>query len=71
MRAERERQRFFDARSVLKGAELLGKHKKLFTERHEHTGKDGAPIEFSDHEAAAKLAAILNAARTRKSKGKP
>lgn len=29
-----------------KGAlELLGKHLKLFTEKHEHTGKGGGPIE--------------------------
>lgn len=26
---------------------LLGKHLKLFTEKHEHTGKDGAPL-FGD-----------------------
>lgn len=55
----------FDAGNVLRGAELLGKHLVLFTEKHEHSGKDGAPIEFSDHEAAAKLAAILNAVRER------
>lgn len=28
----------------LKADELLGKHLKLFTEKHEVTGKDGAPI---------------------------
>lgn len=33
---------------------------------HEHSGPDGKPIEFNDHEAAAKMAAILNAARERK-----
>jgi len=35
--------------------ELLGKHLKLFVERHEHTGKDGGPIqteELSPLEAA-------------------
>ena len=31
--------------AALKGKELLGKHLKLFTERHELTGKDGGPIE--------------------------
>jgi DNA-binding XRE family transcriptional regulator len=36
---------------------------------HEHSGPEGKPIEFSDHEAAAKLAAILNAAASRKSGG--
>ena len=49
-----------------KALELLGKHLKLFTDKVEHTGKDGEPIQFSDHEAAAKLAAILNAAKARK-----
>jgi phage terminase small subunit len=34
----------FDSKGVLKGCELLGKHLKLFTEKHEHTGKDGGPI---------------------------
>jgi phage terminase small subunit len=28
--------------------ELLGKHLKLFTEKVEHTGKDGGPIEVTD-----------------------
>jgi phage terminase small subunit len=31
----------------------LGRHYKLFVERHEHTGQDGGPIEFAD--AKAKL----------------
>jgi phage terminase small subunit len=34
----------FDSKGVLKGCELLGKHLKLFTEKHELTGKDGGPI---------------------------
>ena len=34
----------FDAQAVLKGAELLGKHLKLFTEKMEHTGKDGKDL---------------------------
>ncbi|MGY2438571.1 terminase small subunit [Pseudomonas sp. SDO52101_S400] len=34
----------FDAKNVLKGFELLGKHLKLFTERHELSGPDGGPI---------------------------
>jgi phage terminase small subunit len=37
----------FDATGVLKGAELLGKHLKLFTDKTEITGKDGAPIQHS------------------------
>ncbi len=32
------------ASDVYKGAELLGKHLKLFTDRQEITGKDGAPL---------------------------
>lgn len=59
----------FDSNGANKALELLGKHLKLFTEKHEHTGKDGAPIQFNDHEAAAKLAAILDAARSRKPVG--
>jgi len=35
----------FDSNAVLKGAELLGKHLKLFTDKVEHTGKDGGPIQ--------------------------
>lgn len=34
----------FDSKGVLKGCELLGKHLKLFTEKHEHTGADGGPV---------------------------
>lgn len=36
----------FNPMGVLKGAELLGKHLKLFTEKVEHTGKDGGAIEI-------------------------
>lgn len=32
----------------------------------ELTGRDGGPVQLSDHEKAAKLAAILNAAKVRK-----
>lgn len=30
----------------LKAWELLGKYKKMFTEKHEHSGLDGKPIEY-------------------------
>lgn len=35
----------FDANAVLRGAELLGKHLKLFTDKVEHTVPSGAPDE--------------------------
>jgi phage terminase small subunit len=45
--------------SALKGNELLGKHLKLFTERHEHSGPDGGAIQLqavSDEELDQKIA---------------
>lgn len=66
-----------DARSVIghlkkvrfhdktKALELLGKHLKLFTEKHEHTGKDGAPIDvnyatkLSDEQLQAQIHTLL------------
>jgi phage terminase small subunit len=41
-KAERSK-RYGDA---LKGKELLGKHLKLFTEKHEHGGVGGGPVQF-------------------------
>lgn len=38
---------FEDWQAALKGNELLGKHLKLFTEKHEHTGPNGGPIEHT------------------------
>lgn len=35
----------FDSGAVLKGAELLGRYRKMFSDKVELTGKDGAPIE--------------------------
>lgn len=52
----------FDSKAVLRGAELLGKHLGMFTEKHEHTGKDGGPIETiekSDRELAKGIAFLL------------
>lgn len=37
----------FDPGAVLKGAELLGKHLKLFTDKFEHSGKDGGPMDMN------------------------
>lgn len=35
----------FEANAVLKGAELLGKHLKMFTDKTEVSGPDGGPVE--------------------------
>ncbi len=35
----------FEANAVLKGAELLGKHLKMFTDKTEVTGANGGPLE--------------------------
>lgn len=56
----------FDAKNVLRGFELLGKHLKLFTERHEHSGPNGGPIQVSDTEASARVAALLKVAEQRR-----
>lgn len=42
----------FDAKSVLRGAELLGKHIGMFKEKIEHSGPDGGPIELADNDLA-------------------
>lgn len=47
--------------------ELLGKHLKLFTEKVEHTGKDGGPlkIESSPEERRARIEELLEVVRGR------
>lgn len=50
-KAEKAR-RFGDA---LKGKEMLGKHLKLFTEKHEHGGIGGGPVQFTISEKEADL----------------
>ena len=55
----------YDATNVFKGYELLGRHLKLFTDKHEHTGPNGGPIqtiksEMTPQEAAAAYADTLN-----------
>jgi phage terminase small subunit len=37
----------FDSSAVLKGAELLGKHLKMFTDKTEISGPDGSPVAVS------------------------
>lgn len=37
----------FDASAVLKGAELLGKHLKMFTDKVEHGGPGGGPMSMN------------------------
>lgn len=34
----------YESSSVLKGAELLGKHLGMFTDKIQHSGKDGEPL---------------------------
>lgn len=43
----------FEAQAVLKGAELLGKHLKLFTDKIEHSGK--IATDLTDEELEAKI----------------
>lgn len=54
----------FEHMGVLKGCELLGKHLKLFTDRHELSGPNGKPIELqatelTDEQLEAKLQAKM------------
>jgi phage terminase small subunit len=42
--------------SALDALQLIGKHHRLFADRHEHTGKDGKPIEVDVQNAKAQLA---------------
>ena len=44
---------------ALKANELLGRHLKLFTYRVEHSGPDGAAIEFSDIELSNRLLTLI------------
>jgi phage terminase small subunit len=37
----------FDSGAVLKGAELLGRHLKMFTDKAEVSGPNGGPVEFT------------------------
>ena len=49
----------FDAKNVLKGFELLGRHLKLFTDKAELTGANGGPVQTinttTDPQEAAKI----------------
>jgi phage terminase small subunit len=55
----------FDAQNANSALGLLGRHLKLFTEKHEHSGPDGKPIEHKhlndlpDDQLEAKIAAML------------
>lgn len=70
--SRQERQEFWTAvmkdeltemRDRLRASELLGKSETDFTDKHEHTGADGGPIEFkgSDAELEARIAAKMAA----------
>ncbi len=52
--------RLWDKRGSL---EMLGKHLRMFVERHEHTGKDGEPLEMSTTELARRIAFLLRAGK--------
>jgi phage terminase small subunit len=41
--------------AAIKGKELIGKHYKLFTEKHEHGGIGGGPVLFQISEKEAEL----------------
>ena len=49
----------FNAQGANKALELIGRHLGMFTEKHEHTGKDGKPIEV-DHQVSPAVEAMLN-----------
>lgn len=55
-------------KTVDKNAALtnLGRHFALFTDKTELTGRDGGPVEVDNTTAAARIAALLEAARARK-----
>lgn len=44
----------------------MGRHLGMFTDKTELTGKDGGPVEISDAEASARIAAIIAAGQARK-----
>lgn len=44
---------------ALKANELLGRHLKLFTDRVEHSGPDGGPVEISDLELSNRLLTLI------------
>lgn len=51
----------FNAKAVLQGCELLGRHLAMWRDRVEHTGKDGSPlIPELGPESARRMAFLLN-----------
>jgi len=48
--------KMWDKNSAL---EKIGKHLSMFVDRHEHTGKEGGPIQTEDTGARDKLASII------------
>lgn len=49
----------FQPVAVLKGCELLGKHLKMFTEKHEHSGPGGGAIRINKELTAEELKAEM------------
>lgn len=50
----------FDAGAVLRGAELIGKHLKMWTDKVEHAGPDGGPLQVEVSDAKSRLADRLS-----------
>jgi phage terminase small subunit len=49
----------FDSAGANRALELLGKYRKLWTEKFEATGKDGGPIEIETHNARERNLALI------------
>lgn len=49
----------FKLHDKLSGLDKLGRHLKMFTDKHEHTGADGGPIEVEDKELARRIMTLL------------
>ena len=56
----------FDANAVLKGCDLAGKHLGMFTNKHEHFGRNGGPIDTSDMTDLQRSLFILEALQVAK-----
>lgn len=55
----------FEAGSVLRAAELLGKNLRMFTDRTEHSGPDGGPIQTENSFTAMVLNSVDGKTRSK------